>query len=174
MFGFLKTDTRKENNLSPVGINFPLKSSVSLLRWRKKLYSYRVICLWKQSNLNGIKMRLFSFYMYHYCSHLFYHYPQKTGFTGSTVKEQFCLSSGTFNLHTVILIKRMVPLRKHAYSNVYWKFYHRKIKKNSDNKIWYFPYFRSKHRLWVLVRTASLRRFYWVPTIFCFRRNNKK
>ena len=32
-----------------------------------------------------------------------------------------------------------------------WKF--------SDNKLWYFSYFCSKHRLWVLVRTASMRRF---------------
>ena len=32
-----------------------------------------------------------------------------------------------------------------------WKF--------SDKKLWYFSYFCSKHRLWVLVRTASVRRF---------------
>ena len=32
-----------------------------------------------------------------------------------------------------------------------WKF--------SDKKLWYFSYFCSKHRLWVLVRTASARRF---------------
>ena len=32
-----------------------------------------------------------------------------------------------------------------------WKF--------SDEKLWYFSYFCSKHRLWVLVRTASPRRF---------------
>ena len=53
-----------------------------------------------------------------------------------------------------------VPLRKHAYSNIQcienfttknWKF----SDKNSD----IFSYFCSKHRLWVLVRTASLRRF---------------
>ena len=29
----------------------------------------------------------------------------------------------------------------------------------SDKKFWYFSYFCSKHRLWVLVRTASARRF---------------
>ena len=29
----------------------------------------------------------------------------------------------------------------------------------SDNIFWYFSYVCSKHRLWVLVRTASLRRF---------------
>ena len=32
-----------------------------------------------------------------------------------------------------------------------WKF--------SDKNLWYFSYFCSKHRLWVLVRTASARRF---------------
>ena len=31
--------------------------------------------------------------------------------------------------------------------------------KFSDKKIWYFSNFCSKHRLWVLVRTASARRF---------------
>ena len=31
--------------------------------------------------------------------------------------------------------------------------------KISDKKLWYFSYFCSKHRLWVLVRTASARRF---------------
>ena len=41
-----------------------------------------------------------------------------------------------------------------------WKF--------SDKKIWYFSYFCSKHRLWVLVRTASARRFSRVPTIYVF------
>ena len=29
----------------------------------------------------------------------------------------------------------------------------------SDQKLWYFSYFCSKYRLWVLVRTASARRF---------------
>ena len=46
-------------------------------------------------------------------------------------------------------------LRKHAYSNILttknWKFL--------DKKFWYFSYFCSKHRLWVLVRTASARQF---------------
>ena len=36
-----------------------------------------------------------------------------------------------------------------------WKF--------SDKKLLYFSYFCSKYRLWVLVRTASARRFLWVP-----------
>ena len=39
------------------------------------------------------------------------------------------------------------------------KFHLQKLKKFSDEKLWYFSYFCSKHRLWVLVRTASSRRF---------------
>ena len=42
---------------------------------------------------------------------------------------------------------------------LYWKFYHQKKWKFSDKKFWYFSYFCTKHRLWVLVRTASMRRF---------------
>ena len=52
--------------------------------------------------------------------------------------------------------------------------------KISDKKNWYFSYFCSKHRLWVLdrtasplVRTASARRFYRVPTIYVLSRNMK-
>ena len=41
---------------------------------------------------------------------------------------------------------------------IFWKFYHQKMK-ISDKKIWYFSHVCSKHRLWVLVRTASSRRF---------------
>ena len=37
------------------------------------------------------------------------------------------------------------------FSSKNWKF--------SDKKLWYFSYFCSKHRLWVLVRTALARRF---------------
>ena len=45
---------------------------------------------------------------------------------------------------------------------VYWKFHHQKKKKKwkfSGKKFKYFSYFSSKHRLWVLDRTASARRF---------------
>ena len=46
----------------------------------------------------------------------------------------------------------------------------KKKKKKNENfqlkKIWYFSCFCSKHRLWVLVRTASMRWFQWVPTIY--------
>ena len=41
---------------------------------------------------------------------------------------------------------------------IYWKFCYQKIK-IFIYKIWYFSCFCSKHRLWVLVRTASTRRF---------------
>ena len=37
---------------------------------------------------------------------------------------------------------------------IYWKFYHQKIK-IFRKEFWYFSCFCSKHRLWVLVRTAS-------------------
>ena len=40
--------------------------------------------------------------------------------------------------------------------------------------IHYFSYFCSKHRLWELVRTASARWFYRVPTIIVLSRNMKK
>ena len=51
-----------------------------------------------------------------------------------------------------------IPLRKHAYSNIL-KILPPKTEifqiKNSD----IFSYFCSKHRLWILVITASARRF---------------
>ena len=45
-------------------------------------------------------------------------------------------------------------LRKHVYANMQ-KISPPKNRKISDKKLWYFSYFCSKHRLWVLVRTAS-------------------
>ena len=54
---------------------------------------------------------------------------------------------------------RNVSLRKHPYSNIHRKFHLKKTEnfqiKNSD----IFHIFAQKHRLWVLVRTASVRRF---------------
>ena len=38
---------------------------------------------------------------------------------------------------------------------IYWKFYHQKWKFSEKKKSWYLLYFCSKHRLRVLVRTAS-------------------
>ena len=71
----------------------------------------------------------------------------------------------------------MVRSRYH-YENmpfqIYWKFYHLKKWKFSDKKFWYFSCFCLKHRLWVLVRTASTRRFSRVPTIYALSKNKKK
>ena len=50
-----------------------------------------------------------------------------------------------------------MPLRKHAYSNIL-KILSPKTEKIQIKTSWYFSYFCSKHRLWVLVRTASTRR----------------
>ena len=41
---------------------------------------------------------------------------------------------------------------------IYWKFHHQKLKVFRQ-KFWYFSYFCSKHRLWILVRTALPRKF---------------
>ena len=51
-----------------------------------------------------------------------------------------------------------LPLQKLAYSNV-WKISPPKNWNYSDKELWYFSYFCSKHRLWVIVRTALVRRF---------------
>ena len=48
------------------------------------------------------------------------------------------------------------PLRKHAFSNIK-KISPPQTENFKIKKLWYFPYFCSKHRLWVLVRTASTR-----------------
>ena len=72
------------------------------------------------------------------------------------------------SVHFAHAQRHLFALRKQAYSNTpkilrqnKWKF--------SDKKFWYFSYFYSKHRLWVLVRTASMRRFKRVPTIYVFK-----
>ena len=52
----------------------------------------------------------------------------------------------------VCRIRNAHPSRKHAYLDIYKT-------ENFQTKKWYFSYFCSKHRLWVLLRTASPRRF---------------
>ena len=49
---------------------------------------------------------------------------------------------------------KIYTLRKHAYSNIL-KILPPKNENFQMKKFWYFSYFCSKHRLWVLVRTAS-------------------
>ena len=51
-----------------------------------------------------------------------------------------------------------ITLRKYTYSNIL-KIYNPKKENFQIKKIWYFSYFCSKYRLWILVRTASARRF---------------
>ena len=67
--------------------------------------------------------------------------------------------------------------RRQHYENkpiqIYWKFYHQKMKIFRKKIGFFFSYFCSKHRLWVLVRTASARRFWRVPTFYVLSRNKK-
>ena len=56
---------------------------------------------------------------------------------------------------------------------IYWNFLPSKNENFQIKKFWYFSHFCSKHRLWVLVRTASPRRFKRVPTIHVLSRNKK-
>ena len=61
--------------------------------------------------------------------------------------------------HTYIILTLLTPLI-YSRTGVY-------------RGIYSFSYFCSKHRLWVLVRTASSRRFSRVPTIYVLSRNMK-
>ena len=65
------------------------------------------------------------------------------------------------SLHIVMTDVTICIWYKH-YENmpiqIYWNFNTKKWKL-SDKKFWYSSYFCSSHRLWVLVRTASARRF---------------
>ena len=71
----------------------------------------------------------------------------------------------------------IMSLRKHAYSNIFKisppQTENFQTKKKKKKKKWYFSYFCSKHRLWVLNRTASSRRSVHVPTIYIFREVRK-
>ena len=60
------------------------------------------------------------------------------------------------------------PLQKHVYSNILKCLPPNKKYKFSDKHSEIFPIYAQKNRLWVLVRTASARRFYRVPTIYGF------
>ena len=61
----------------------------------------------------------------------------------------FFLEDKTFFFQDITKTCLFKYIGNFTYKN--WKF--------SDKKLWYFSYFFSKHRLWVLVRTASARRF---------------
>ena len=66
-------------------------------------------------------------------------------------------------LHIILLIKNSLHQKIHFITKTrlfkYMENFTSKKLKFSDKKLWYFSYFCSKHRLWVLVRTASARRF---------------
>ena len=57
----------------------------------------------------------------------------------------------TFGRHFILITKTYLSKYTENFTINKWKF--------SDKKFWYFPYFCSKHRLWVLVRTALPRHF---------------
>ena len=99
------------------------------------------------------KLKRFSFRLLKFCLALWViAYESGEGF-GANSNSKVHGQSANQKICTVLLS----ALRKHAYSNILkilpkkWKI--------SDKKFWYFSCFCSKHRLWVLVRTASLRRF---------------
>ena len=76
-----------------------------------------------------------------------------------------------------LVVTFSIYLNRHVYENtpvlIYRKFHHQKLKIFQIKILIFFSYFCSKHRLWVLVRTASPRRFYRVPTIYVLSRNKK-
>ena len=59
--------------------------------------------------------------------------------------------SGTTDVSIYFIKKTRLFKYIEHFTTKNWKF--------PDKKFWYFSYFCSKHRLWVLVRTASTRRF---------------
>ena len=77
----------------------------------------------------------------------------------------------------IALITHICYTRNIHYENtliqIYWKFYYQKKRKFSDKKFCYFSYFCSKHRLWVLVRTASSSGSNEYPQSMFFSRNKK-
>ena len=58
----------------------------------------------------------------------------------------------------VVMFNGVQPLRKHAYSNIL-KISPPKTESFQIKILIFFSFFCSKHRLWVLVRTASARFF---------------
>ena len=84
-------------------------------------------------------------------------------------------SMKTSNSEIVKRISHSLPKRERKKTTItktrlfkYTENFTTKKGKFSDKKFWYFSYYCSKHKLWVLVRTASARRFLRVPTIYVF------
>ena len=58
-----------------------------------------------------------------------------------------------------VKVMKCLQLCFNHFENTPIQIYNQKKGKFSDKKFWYFSYSFLKHRLWVLVRTASARRF---------------
>ena len=80
------------------------------------------------------------------------YYFMTRGFREASLHIPFAYAQADDGLHWAHMSCGMFSLRKHAYSNI------QKISppktENFQVKNWYFSYFCSKHRLWVLVRTS--------------------
>ena len=88
-----------------------------------------------------------------------YKYPTFTLFTLQCSSAAFCL----FEWEIYGPVNTVEVMSSRHYENtliqIYGKFLFQKTENFQIKKLSYFLYFRSKHRLWVLVRTASARRF---------------
>ena len=79
-----------------------------------------------------------------------------------------------FNQNMNILILSLASIMQTSLCNEYPHTPHFFIVKLGCTRVYnVFLNFALKHRLWVLVRTASLRRFWRVPTIYVLSKNKK-
>ena len=95
-------------------------------------------------------------------------YLNRRVFVMGLIDKMHCLTrsyiTDAFVTNVALPIRQVVfEYRSEHYENmpiqIYRKFHLKKKLKIFDKKLSYFSYFCSKHRLWVLVRTASVRRF---------------
>ena len=77
-------------------------------------------------------------------------YVEATEYTGTTVR-LFIIYLVFMYLFVFTITKTCLFKYNENFTTKKWKF--------SDKKFWYFSYLYPKHRLWVLVRNASRRRF---------------
>ena len=85
---------------------------------------------------------------------------QNTCFHGETKKAN--ISTFRLTVYLILNYKQTKPsetLRQHAYSNILKILQPKKKNFQIKHLIFFFSYFCSMYRLWVLVRTASARRF---------------
>ena len=103
--------------------------------------------------------------------HLYLHLFRKQAILQTNCEEpaRVCRHTAA-TVHIMQGIFSFNPSRKHAYIILYIFYI---IKTGVYRGIHHFSYFCSKHMLWVLVRTASARRFLRVLTIYVMSRNMK-